>query len=401
MSMRSGWLACVALVLTAFFLPSCGSSSKKGFIYLVNQGSNPGTIAAFSFSLSSGVLNTSNSVLSPIGKTPATGAQPTGVIFDPSQKFAYVANVASNDISSYSVAKDGSLTVLSASTSIVGTNTPAAGPVALATDPGGHFLFVANQGSPSSSPPIPGNLAVFAIGSDGNISPISCSGSNPDCWLISILLPPGASFTATLSAVAVSNQGNFVYVTDAANGTVVGFPFDGTSGAVGAPLPNMPVTVGTSPSALLSPPTTGTTFLYVANSGSGDIFGFEVNPDGSLKPNAEQKTSSGVGPVAMLADPQARYVFSLDKVSSLVHAFKINAVTGQLTALNPPTTSTGANPVSLTLRSDGTANGDFWLFTSNFTANSVSTFKLTSTTGALTPLPQLTGPEAPYGIASR
>jgi len=400
MAMRSGWSVCAVVVVAAALLLSCGSG-KAGFIYVANQGSNPGAVTTFAFGLSNGLLNVANDVLSPVGKPAPTGAQPTALIFNPDQTFAYVANTASSDISSYTVNHDGSLAPMSGTTSIVGHNTPAAHPVALATDAGGHFLFVANQGSASSTPRIPGNIAVFAIGTGGDLSPIACSSATPDCWLVSVPVPPGASYLPTPSALTVSNQGNFLYVTDAANGTVVGYPFDPTSGALESPLASTPVTVGTTPSAVFSPPTTGATFLYVANSGSGDIYGFQVLSDGTLLPNATLKTSSGIGPIAMLSDPQARYLYALDNVSNLVFEFRINAVTGQLTPLTPPSASTGANPVSFTLRSDGTVNGNFWLFTSNFTANSVSTFLLTSTTGVLSALPQQISPQAPFGIASR
>jgi 6-phosphogluconolactonase (cycloisomerase 2 family) len=386
--------------VAAAVLLSCGSG-PTGFLYVVNQGSNPGAVTTFAFSLSNGSLQVANDVLNPVGQPAPTGAQPTVVIFNPAQTVAYVANTASSDLSSYTVNHDGSLAPISGTTSIVGKNTPAARPVALATDLGGHFLFVANQGSPSSAPPIPGNVAVLAIGTGGNLSPIACPPATPDCWLVPVPVPAGASYLPTPSALTVSNQGNFLYVTDAANGTVVGYPFDPSSGTLHSPLASTPVTVGTTPSGVFSPPTTGTTFLYVTNSGSGNIYGFQVGSDGTLLPNATLITSVGIAPVAMLSDPQARYLYVLDNVSNLVFEFRINAVTGLLTPLSPPSASTGANPVSFTLRSDGTVNGNFWLFTSNFTANTVSTFLLTSTTGVLSPLPQQITPQAPYGIASR
>jgi len=399
MSMRSGW-ACAVAVAAAALLVSCGSGAT-GYLYVVNQGSNPGAVTTFAFGLSNGQLNVANDVLEPVGAPAPTGAQPTAVIFNPAQTFAYVANTASNDISSYTVNHDGSLAPMSGTTSIVGQKTPAARPVALATDLAGHFLFVANQGSPSSTPPIPGNIAVFTIGTGGNLSPIACPAATPDCWLVPVPVPPGASYLPTPSALTVSNQGNFLYVTDSANGTVVGYPFDPSSGTVQSPLASTPVTVGTTPSGLFSPPTTGATFLYVTNSGSGNIYGFQVLSDGTLLPNATLITSAGIAPLAMLSDPQARYLYVLDNVSSLVFEFRLNAVTGLLTPLSPPSASTGANPVSFTLRSDGTVNGNFWLFTSNFTSNTVSTFLLTSTTGVLSPQPQQITPQAPYGIASR
>jgi hypothetical protein len=53
------------------------------------------------------------------------------------------------------------------------------------------------------------------------------------------------------------------------------------------------------------------------------------------------------------------------------------------------------------LSSDGSTSGNYWVFTSNFGGNSVSSYALNGSTGVLTALPQLTAPEAPYGIAAR
>lgn len=405
--MRSGWLRCVAVVPLVFLL-SCGSSSKSGFVYLVSQGTSPGSISAYSLNLGSGVLNSTNGALTQTGKSVDTGTQPTVLVFDPTGSFAYTANFGSDDISSFTVNKDGSLTAASGTTKL----TNATRPVNLAIDSGAHFLFVANQGNVITN--VLGNVSVFAIGSGGALSEVAGS---PFAMQATSPPLPFAPVAPLPVAVGVSNQGNFLYVADQANNAVLAFSFDSTTGALTAipgtcanPGPCLGFPVGTAPSAVFSP--AAGNFLYVANASSNDIYEFMINtsstqgaPDGSLSPitAATTKVAAGVGPIAMITDPTVKYFYVLANQGSQVLGFTFNHVTGLLTPLsaNGGTVSTGANPVAFTIRSNGTTNGNYWLITSNNGASSVSTYGLEITTGALTPLPQLTGPLAPYGIGSR
>src|SRR5215469_2712269 len=160
--MRSGWLQCAVVALSLVVLLSCGSSSKSGFIYLATQGTSPGQVSAYKVNLGNGLVNSNNGVLVQTGKSVSTGTQPTVLLFDPTSSFAYTANFSSNDISTFTVNKDGSLTASSSTTAL----TNAARPTGLAMDPGAHFLFVANQGlaaSQSNPTAIPGNVSVFSI----------------------------------------------------------------------------------------------------------------------------------------------------------------------------------------------------------------------------------------------
>jgi hypothetical protein len=46
-------------------------------------------------------------------------------------------------------------------------------------------------------------------------------------------------------------------------------------------------------------------------------------------------------------------------------------------------------------------NGDYWIVVSDFAGNAVTTIQFINSTGAMTILPQIIGPVAPFGIASR
>lgn len=408
--MRSGWLQCAVVAGSFAFLLSCGGSSSLAFLYLVSQGTSPGTVTTYTIDLKTGTLESSNGVLTSIGQTANTGTQPTNLLFEPQQTFAYTANFGSDDISTFTVNKDGSLTAAGSKTAVSTSTAAAAHPIGLAMDPGAHFLFVANQGDPTRS--IPGNISVFSIGSGGALT--TAPGSPFSIQLTSPPLP-FQPVTPLPVSVAVSHQGNFVYVADQANGAVAAFSFDSSSGALTA-IPGVCAAgpncfgflAGTQPSVVFSPPTGN--FLYVANAGSNDVYTFSIDATkGTLIPLTTAGTTNpvvvpaGVGPIAMLSDPNSKFVYVLANQSGEVIGFTMNQVTGQLTAIsaNGGTVSTGPTPVAFAIRSTGLANGNFWLFTANNGGSSVSSFNINFSSGGLTALPQSTAPFAPYGIAVR
>ena len=130
--MRSGWLQCVVVALSLVFFSSCGSSSKSGFIYLVTQGTSPGLVSHYSVNLGNGLLNSNNGALVQTGNSAKAGTQPTVMIFDPTSSFGYVANFVSDDISLFTVNKDGSLTAASSTTRPTPTTIPSSTTIARA-----------------------------------------------------------------------------------------------------------------------------------------------------------------------------------------------------------------------------------------------------------------------------
>src|SRR4029077_8698452 len=186
--MRSGWLRCALVVGSLSMLVSCGSSDKSALVYLVSQGSNPGTISAYKLNLKRGTLSSDNGALTVTGKSANTGTQPTALLFDPAQAFAFVADFGSpidpgtdnskknGDIAVFSVAKDGTLGSVG-TTSFPVDDCLSSNPVSLATDAQGKFLFVAVQtfynvngsascpANPSNGTAGPGYVAAFPISS--------------------------------------------------------------------------------------------------------------------------------------------------------------------------------------------------------------------------------------------
>jgi 6-phosphogluconolactonase (cycloisomerase 2 family) len=98
-----------------------------------------------------------------VGTELAAGTNPGSVAVDPSGRFAYVANVTSGDVTTFSIDQTtGALTE-------VGTEVAAGGsPVAVALDPSGRFLYVAITIAMNVS-----NVAVFSIDqATGALTPV-------------------------------------------------------------------------------------------------------------------------------------------------------------------------------------------------------------------------------------
>jgi 6-phosphogluconolactonase len=101
------------------------------FAYTAN---NEGDVSAYAIDASSGAL-------APVTGSPfKAGAGSFGISVDPSGRYAYVANNVSNDVSAFKIdATTGALAPLPGSPYAAGLN-----PTAAATDPSGTFLYVAN-----------------------------------------------------------------------------------------------------------------------------------------------------------------------------------------------------------------------------------------------------------------
>jgi 6-phosphogluconolactonase (cycloisomerase 2 family) len=153
------------------------------------------------------------------------GAQ--GVTVDPYGRFAYAANTTSNTVSTFSVNDETGVLTAVGTPVAAGTS-----PIALAIDPAGKFVYVANNSAASNS------ISVFAInpttGALSQASVTAAPGSNP-------------------RAITVEASGKFAYVTYQGSNNVSAFSINPATGALTAI--GAPVAAGTSPVSIV---TTGT-----------------------------------------------------------------------------------------------------------------------------------------------
>ena len=395
MGMKFGFLGGI-LVLLALGLVSCGTSSvtgssSSGILYVAAQG-NVATagVSAYGVDLTSGVVSNSNYGVK-------SGNMPGPIVISPSGNALYVADIQDNAISSYAVNADGTLAPASS------TTPTGVAPLGLAIDPAGKFLYVANQGT--FADPTSGTISAFAV--SAGLTPVGSPVSTAT---------PGVTVGTGPVSVAVSANGNFLYVANQFTNTVSGYSL--SSGVLtlvgGSPYP-----VGTSPSAVTMSPDGN--FVFVANTGTNNISVFSACTatslncsvaDGHLSPVAGSPFSAGLGPIALTAVmPIAgdEYLFVVDHNSNQISQYKVASGTGVLTPASPATLSTGAGPSALVVRAgNGVALADGgitdYLYVTNATAGTISSYTFDTTQGVLslvTGSTTIATPGQPAGIVAK
>lgn len=383
MGMKFGFLSSV-LVLLALGLTSCGTSSSTtasgtGILYATTQGN--ASVSAFGINLGTGTLSTN-------GNAVATGHGPAAIVGLPSGNSLFVANSQDNSVSSYTVNSDGTLKAAS------GTTPAGATPMGMAIDPAGKFLFVANQGS--------GTVSVYGV----NGAALTPMGSVSTAT-------PGVTVATGPVSVAISPNGNYLYVANQFTNTVSGYSV--SAGALTL-VPGSPYAVGTAPSAVALTPDGN--FLYVANTGTNNVSAFAActnailtcpTPTGQLTPVAGSPFPAGLGPVAIAAsaDAQGEYLFVVDHASNEVSQYKVGVGTGVLTVDSPVAVSTGAGPEAIVIRpgggtvltDGGTTN---YVYVANTGAGTISVYSYDTITGLLSVVGSaVTTAGQPSGLAAK
>lgn len=124
-------------------------SPTGGFVY-VTLDQDPAAIRVFSIQ--------PGGDLTAIGQADIEGLLPSSITTDPTGKFVYAASEFNNKINSFALLADGNLSFLGAVASDVG-------PVALAVDPAGRFLYSVNNNA----------VSAFSISPAGSLSLLSGS----------------------------------------------------------------------------------------------------------------------------------------------------------------------------------------------------------------------------------
>ena len=187
------------------------------------------------------------------------GTAPSSVAVSPNGSFLYVSNLGLNSVSAYTIGGTGALTPIAGSPFPAGVN-----PSAVTVSPNGSFLYVGNQGA--------NTVTAYTIGGAGALTPIT-----------------GSPFPveANPSAVTISPNGDFLYVSNQGSNNVSTFTITAGTGILVPLAPGVgnPFAAGTSPSAVMVSP--NGSFLYVSNQGSNDVSAFTITAStGTLAPIA-------------------------------------------------------------------------------------------------------------------
>jgi len=300
------------------------------------------------------------------GSTPQyAGTSPHGLALARSKKVLYVANSLSNDISTFNIASDGSLSL--ATTTSDGPRV--SGPWEALIDPTGQYLLVTNSG-------VPGTVSVFSIDSStGALGSVTGSPFEANDGPSEIVMPPA---------------GNLVYVSNPSSGMVTGFIFDttlATCGTILCPVVGSPFYSGAGASAL-SFDNSGQ-FLYVANTSAenvspeviGNISAFGVNTTTGVLSHVSGSPFAppiGTGPSTLVTVPNSPLLYATTNGSSYsIWCFTIDSQTGLLmVAPDSPFSQTAGDLFALI-----DTNGGYFFIGNNNSESPIAAYTFDSNTG--------------------
>ena len=291
-----------------------------------------------------------------------TGSAPSGMVFEPSKRFAYVANGATATLSVLAVNENnGALTVAATVPTVSAV-------FELAMDPVGRFLYASspqgevraysiNQTNGLLSE-VPG--ISFALGGAGRELKVDPTGKflyvanetlgalnafaiDQTTGALSAL--PGAPFAASPSVlgVEIDPAGEHVYSVSRDAGAIAGFSLDASTGAL-TPLAGSPYTATPTSCSMTIHPLAS--FAFVPNS-AGTLSTFSIATGGALTQIQGSPVAAGTGPCSVAVDPSGGFVYVANSGSANVSGYSINATTGALTALtgSPFTALNGADTI--------------------------------------------------------
>jgi YVTN family beta-propeller protein len=204
------------------------------FAYVANYGD--GSVSQYISEGAGGELTplTPASVAAPAGTS-----KPADLVVDPTNKYVYVANYGSNDVSQWVIGDTppfGGLTANTPATVAAGT-----APTAIAVDPAGKYVYVANSGD--------NTLSEFSVGTTGALTPLSTA-----------TIATGKAPTS----IAIDPTGKYLYVTNGTDATVSQYSIAPTTGLL--------TSLGTAVATLVGPQSitvdANSQYVYVANRGT-------------------------------------------------------------------------------------------------------------------------------------
>jgi DNA-binding beta-propeller fold protein YncE len=253
-----------------------------------------------------------NSQLISVGTPEPVGSSPTGITTAGS--YVYVTNSSNNTIYSFNTNANGVPTP--------GPTTTLNSPSLVRADPAGTHIYVVNgysglhHGIPHKGKTMggryfvgSGNVLGYTIGANGALT---ANGT-------------GVSTGNGPFGLAVDSTGNFVYVTNTADGTISGYSSsNGSLTSLGAA-----TSTGVNPGPIATDPKAGFSYV-VCNSG---IYAYKVETTGSLSLiQTIQFAKETVAPGTSAAvDPTGGYFYRTDALGSL-YVYTIGS-TGKLTQL--------------------------------------------------------------------
>jgi 6-phosphogluconolactonase (cycloisomerase 2 family) len=335
-----------------------------------NQVFDYGSVAAFTIDPSSGALTpAAGSPFQPLMSVGQVDYQPTALAVDPSGQYLYVANYGSYDVATWGIGAGG---VLTPDVNAVATGTSTNEPVSILLDPAGPYVYVGSLDSPA--PTVEGYTIAGGVLSAQSGSPAS----------------PYLSNSGEFS-MAVDYTHAFMWVAANYDGVVTEYAI-GAGGALTQPL-SSPFTTLNYPFGIAASPNAA--YVYVTDQGGpGPVSSLIVGPTtGTVNVLSYDNTGTltlvnsygvGVAPEGVAVDPTGSYVYVSNTGDGTVSAFSTGA-NGTLTAVaGSPFSTTGSPSLSNNTTLQVDPSGQF-LYVVNGDSGNVSAFTI-GAGGVLTPV---------------
>lgn len=277
---------------------------RTRFAVVVAQGAR--TVQSFT-------ISSSNGALTPVGASIPVAGTPTHATIDRSGRFAYVVArdvVVPNDgrIMTYSIdAATGALT-------LVDTRAAGLAPCAVAIEPTGEYVYVANRGDGT-----PGSATIAAF----HTSPVT----GIPTAVGSPVVAPG------IAALAFHPDGLTAYAVLRGADALARYAIDRSNGNLTA----VPPAAGTGfePAALAVDPRGRFAWAsYTGNAGAGQIDVLPMLANGGLGA-ALQQLVDGNDPIALSLDASGRFLYAANMSSHDVSVLAVDGATGLLEARTP------------------------------------------------------------------
>lgn len=318
-----------------------------------------------------------NGILTPVPKSAfPVGAQPTAVAIDPTDSYVYVSDAAGGNVSGFSIDSVGG-----ALTRIPGSPFPAGvSPQALNIDPSGKFVYVANSGvSLKGDPP-----ARFDENERIKRSPdtVSAFFIASDGSLKPIAGSP-YSVGSHPDSITITSSGQYLYVANTGSGDVSAFGIDKANGTL-RPLRGSPFKAGPVPQTIVTDSTGAC--AYVSDNQNG-VYGFRIGSDGSLTPMSGSPYKAGSGSRALAIDQSNRFLYTANFLNDTISVFARDQSDGAITLRS--TMLSHSSPGAIKIAS-GTKPVSFvpaFAYVGNFgnadTTGTLSAYKIDPLDGAL------------------
>jgi 6-phosphogluconolactonase len=197
----------VGVALTPTLFPSlnaeCSKQPAPKAVYLYAADASANQVWEFQVNTSSGTLGPPAPATSVVGF--AAGSVPSGVAIDPCNRFVYVANQQSNNVSAYTISlTDGSLASTGSATSTGN------GPGPLAVDPLGNFLYVVDE--------LSNQISAYRISAGAGT--------------LTALSPATVATGTTPVSIAIRSDDNWLFVTNFNSASMSQYAITPASGAL-------------------------------------------------------------------------------------------------------------------------------------------------------------------------